>query len=65
MERNGVGLATQSNVYGKLKAIRLDAHRLGIFDQNPLEGAKPPRYDPTRAVIPSVTQTTSTGSASR
>ncbi|WP_369251148.1 tyrosine-type recombinase/integrase [Streptomyces sp. R41] len=56
MERNGVGLATQSNTYDKLKAILLDAHRLGIFDQNPLEGVKPPQYDPTRAVIPSVTQ---------
>ncbi|WP_225860231.1 hypothetical protein [Streptomyces triticiradicis] len=42
MERNGVGLATQSNAYDKLKAILLDAHRLGIFDQNPLGGIKPP-----------------------
>jgi integrase len=56
MERNSVGLATQSNTYDKLKAILLDAHRLGVFDQNPLEGVKPPQYDPTRAVIPSVTQ---------
>ncbi|WP_406499690.1 tyrosine-type recombinase/integrase [Streptomyces sp. NBC_00846] len=56
MERNGVGLATQSNAFDRLKAILLDAHRLGIFDENPLEGVKPPQYDPKRAVIPSVAQ---------
>ncbi|MEU4796710.1 tyrosine-type recombinase/integrase [Streptomyces sp. NPDC023327] len=56
MERGGVGLATQANVYDKLKAILLDAHRLGIFDESPLEGVKPPQYDPKRAVIPSVQQ---------
>lgn len=53
MERNGVGLAAQSNAYDKLKSILLDAHRLGLFDDNPLLGDKPPQYDPTRAVIPS------------
>ncbi|WP_037648726.1 tyrosine-type recombinase/integrase [Streptomyces flavidovirens] len=56
MERNGAGLATQSNAFDKLKAILLDAHRLGIYDDNPLEGVKPPQYDPKRAVIPSVAQ---------
>ncbi|MEV8329172.1 tyrosine-type recombinase/integrase [Streptomyces niveus] len=56
MERNGVGLATQANAYDKLKAILLDAHRLGIFEENPLEGVKPPQYDSARAVIPSVAQ---------
>ncbi|WP_232246425.1 tyrosine-type recombinase/integrase [Kitasatospora mediocidica] len=56
MERNGVGLATQSNAYDKLKSILLDAHRLGIYDESPLEGVRPPQYDPTRAVIPSPTQ---------
>ncbi|MDH6114346.1 integrase [Kitasatospora sp. MAP12-15] len=56
MERNGVGLATQSNAYDKLKSILLDAHRLGLYDESPLEGVKPPQYDPTRAVIPSSTQ---------
>jgi integrase len=56
MERNGAGLATQSNAFDKLKAILLDAHRLGIFDENPLEGVKPPQYDPKRAVIPSGSQ---------
>ncbi|MFJ2720176.1 hypothetical protein [Streptomyces sp. NPDC087437] len=35
MERNGVGLAAQSNAVDKLKAILLDAHRLGLFDDNP------------------------------
>ncbi len=39
--------------YGKLKAILLDAHRLGLYDDNPLDGVKPPQYDPARAVIPS------------
>ncbi|MET9461913.1 hypothetical protein ABZY05_43950 [Streptomyces canus] len=29
MERNAVGLAAQSNAFDKLKAILLDAHRLG------------------------------------
>ncbi len=56
MERNGAGLATQSNAYDKLKSILLDAHRLGIYDENPLEGVKPPQYDPARAVIPSPSQ---------
>ncbi|WP_408909928.1 hypothetical protein [Streptomyces luteolus] len=56
MERNGVGLATQSNAYDKLKAILLDAHRLGLYADNPLDGVKPPQYDPERSVIPSVAQ---------
>lgn len=56
MERNGVGLAAQSNAYDKLKAILLDAHRPGLFDDNPLRGVKPPPYDPKRAVIPSPEQ---------
>ncbi|WP_345695817.1 site-specific integrase [Kitasatospora terrestris] len=56
MERNGVGLATQSNVFDKLRAILLDAHRLGIYDENPVEGVVPPQYDPKRAVIPSPEQ---------
>lgn len=56
MERNGVGLAPQSNAYDKLKSILLDAHRLGLFDDNPLLGVKPPQYDPKRAVIPSPAQ---------
>ncbi|SDJ45371.1 tyrosine-type recombinase/integrase [Streptomyces indicus] len=56
MERNSVGLATQANAYDKLKAILLDAHRLGLFSENPLEGVKPPQYDPERAVIPSAQQ---------
>ncbi|MGW0579078.1 hypothetical protein ACWD25_24635 [Streptomyces sp. NPDC002920] len=30
MERNGAGLATQSNAFDRLRAILLDAHRLGI-----------------------------------
>ncbi|MGW6208445.1 tyrosine-type recombinase/integrase [Streptomyces sp. NPDC055089] len=53
MERQGAGLATQSNAFDKLKSIILDAHRLGLYDENPLEGVKPPQYDPKRAVIPS------------
>ncbi|MFD4949949.1 tyrosine-type recombinase/integrase, partial [Streptomyces sp. NPDC058409] len=32
------------------------AHRLGILAGNPMEGIKPPQYDPRRAVIPSVSQ---------
>ncbi|MFF1784984.1 hypothetical protein ACFVX9_00765 [Kitasatospora sp. NPDC058243] len=38
MERNGVGLATQSNAFDKLKSILLDAHRLGLYPENPLDG---------------------------
>lgn len=56
MERNGVGLAAQSNAYDKLKSILLDAHRRGLFDDNPLLGVKPPQYDPEHAVIPSAAQ---------
>ncbi|MFF3365226.1 tyrosine-type recombinase/integrase [Streptomyces misionensis] len=56
MERNGVGLATQSNAFDKLKAVLLDAHRLGLFDESPLRGVKAPQYDPERAVIPSPEQ---------
>ncbi|MDX3855237.1 tyrosine-type recombinase/integrase [Streptomyces sp. AK02-01A] len=56
MERNNAGLATQSNAFDKLKSILLDAHRLGLFSENPLEGVKPPQYDPERAVIPSPAQ---------
>ncbi|WUH95308.1 tyrosine-type recombinase/integrase [Streptomyces sp. NBC_00433] len=56
MERSGVGLATQSNTFDKLKAILLDAHRLGLYDDSPLDGVQPPQYDPSRAVIPSLAQ---------
>ncbi|MFK0113578.1 site-specific integrase [Streptomyces sp. NPDC091217] len=56
LERSGVGLATQSNAYDKLKAVLLDAYRLGLSDENPLHGVKPPHYDPARAVIPSPDQ---------
>ncbi|MDW4908960.1 hypothetical protein RB628_27385 [Streptomyces sp. ADMS] len=56
MERNGAGVATQSNAFDKLRTVLLDAHRLGIFSDNPLEGVKPPQYDPARAVIPSLEQ---------
>ncbi|MGX1479389.1 UNVERIFIED_CONTAM: hypothetical protein RKD50_008197 [Streptomyces canus] len=55
-ERNGVGLAAQSNAFDKLKAILLDAHRLGLFDDNPVAGVKAPQYDPGRVVIPSPVQ---------
>lgn len=53
MERQGAGPATQSNASDQLKSIILDAHRLGLYDENPLEGVKPPQYDPKRAVIAS------------
>ncbi|MFF4267048.1 hypothetical protein [Streptomyces virginiae] len=47
-ERNTVGLATQSNALDKLKAIMLDAHRLGLFEEGPLLGGQAPVYDPKR-----------------
>ncbi|MFJ8826558.1 hypothetical protein ACIREE_32905 [Streptomyces sp. NPDC102467] len=57
MERNGVGLATQYNAFGKLKAILLDAHRLGLYDDNPVAGIKPPAAPgttrPTEKKLPS------------
>ncbi|MFD5432346.1 tyrosine-type recombinase/integrase [Kitasatospora sp. NPDC127067] len=56
MERNGVGLATQANAFMSLKAILLDAHRLGLYEGSPLDGVKSPQYDPKRAVIPSLSQ---------
>ncbi|MFB7618113.1 tyrosine-type recombinase/integrase [Kitasatospora sp. NPDC056181] len=56
MERNGVGLGAQTNAFIRLKAILLDAHRLGLYEDSPLEGVQPPQYDAERAVIPSVGQ---------
>ncbi|MGQ4513179.1 tyrosine-type recombinase/integrase [Streptomyces sp. DW26H14] len=53
MERNGVGLAAQANAFEKLKSILLDAHKLGLYDANPLDGVIPPQYSPGRVVIPS------------
>jgi hypothetical protein len=32
LERNGIGVAAQANCFNKLKAILLDANRLGLFD---------------------------------
>ncbi|MCE7051586.1 tyrosine-type recombinase/integrase [Streptomyces purpurascens] len=56
LERNGVGLAAQANAFDKLKAILLDADRLGLFEDNPVSGVKPPQYDPERVVIPTPEQ---------
>ncbi|WP_407835836.1 tyrosine-type recombinase/integrase [Streptomyces sp. DSM 116496] len=56
METAGVGVATQSNAFDKLASILLDAHRLGIFDESPLRGVKPPQYKPSRSVIPTPSQ---------
>lgn len=56
MESAGIGVATQSNAFDKLASILLDAHRLGIFDDNPLHGVKPPQYTPSRSVIPDPSQ---------
>lgn len=56
MERSGAGLATQSNAFDKVKSILLDAHRLGLYEDSPLEGVRPPQYNPAKAVIPSVAQ---------
>ncbi|WP_327668456.1 MULTISPECIES: tyrosine-type recombinase/integrase [unclassified Streptomyces] len=56
MERAQAGLATQANAVDKLRAILLDAHRLGLYPANPMEGVKVPQYDPSRAVIPSLEQ---------
>ncbi|MER6409506.1 hypothetical protein ABT269_40065 [Streptomyces viridosporus] len=52
MERNGVGLAAQANAFDKPKAILLDAHRLGLFDDDPGSGVKPPQYDRLRLADP-------------
>ncbi|MER6516747.1 hypothetical protein ABT246_07745 [Streptomyces sp. NPDC001553] len=56
LERNGAGLATQSNGFDKVKSVLLDAYRLGIHTENPVLGAKPPQYDAERAIIPSPAQ---------
>ncbi|MBB5815657.1 hypothetical protein ACFYN9_09025 [Streptomyces collinus] len=56
LERNGIGLAAQANAFDRLKAILLDADRLGLFDDNPVAGVKPPQYDPKRVVIPTPEQ---------
>lgn len=52
MERNGVGLAAQANAFDKPKAILLDVHRLGLFDDDPVSGVKPPQYDRLRLADP-------------
>ncbi|WP_236046319.1 tyrosine-type recombinase/integrase [Streptacidiphilus fuscans] len=54
--RGGVGLAAQASAFNWLKSILLDAHRLGLYDEHPIQGVKPPRYRPGRAVIPSPLQ---------
>ncbi|MFG2415100.1 tyrosine-type recombinase/integrase [Streptomyces goshikiensis] len=56
METAGVGVATQSNAFDKLASILLDAHRMGIFDENPIRGVKPPQYTPSRSIIPTPSQ---------
>ncbi|MGX1675475.1 hypothetical protein [Streptomyces sp. NPDC055400] len=56
MERAQTGLATQSNAFDKVRAIILDAQRLGLYAENPLEGVKGSQYDPACAVIPSLEQ---------
>ncbi|MEU0103015.1 tyrosine-type recombinase/integrase [Streptomyces sp. NPDC006267] len=56
MEETGVGSATQSNAFDKLATILLDAHNLGIFEHNPVRGARAPHYTPSRAVIPTPDQ---------
>ncbi|MGW2209737.1 hypothetical protein [Streptomyces sp. NPDC001781] len=56
MERLKTGMATQANAFDELRAIVLDAHRLGIYTDNPLLGVKPPQYGPARAVVPSTEQ---------
>lgn len=58
MESAGIGVAAQSNAFDKLASILLDAHRLGIFDDNPLDGVKPPQYTPSCSVIPDPSQLT-------
>ncbi|QPP10298.1 tyrosine-type recombinase/integrase [Streptomyces bathyalis] len=52
MERNGVKLGTQRNVYGTLHAILLDAFRKGGIPEDPTLGVQPPKYVPDRAVVP-------------
>jgi hypothetical protein len=61
MERSATGPATQSNAYDEFKEILLDAYRMGIFDENPLEGVS--LYNATRNVIPSVAQLRETSTA--
>ncbi|MEU9357684.1 tyrosine-type recombinase/integrase [Streptomyces sp. NPDC048301] len=56
MEQAGAGMATQANAFDKLRAILLDAHQLGLYAESPLTGVKPPQYDPSRAVIPTLRQ---------
>ncbi|MEU9301953.1 site-specific integrase [Streptomyces sp. NPDC048269] len=58
LESAGIGAAAQSNAFDKLASILLDAHRLGIFEDNPLHGVKAPQYTPSRSVIPDPSQLT-------
>ncbi|WP_406086405.1 hypothetical protein [Kitasatospora purpeofusca] len=52
MERNGVGLATQSNAFDKLKSILLDAHRLGLYDDTPSTASSPRSTTPSAPSSP-------------
>ncbi|MGW1771894.1 tyrosine-type recombinase/integrase [Streptomyces sp. NPDC002104] len=56
MEAAGIGAATQSNAFDKLSSILLNAHRLGIYEENPLVGVRPPQYTPPRTEIPTPSQ---------
>ncbi|MDQ1029719.1 hypothetical protein QF035_007301 [Streptomyces umbrinus] len=51
-QRRGVGLAAQGNAFDTPKAILLNANRMGMSDDNPVVGIKPPQYDPDRVVVP-------------
>ncbi|RKT02904.1 site-specific recombinase XerD [Streptomyces sp. 3211.6] len=56
MEAHEVGAAAQSNAFDKLATILLDAHRLGIYEENPIIEVQHPQYSPGRAVIPTAPQ---------
>ncbi|MER5758873.1 tyrosine-type recombinase/integrase [Streptomyces sp. NPDC002082] len=56
MEASNVDMATQSNAFDKLSSILLNAHQLGIYEENPLLGVKPPQYTPGRSEIPTPSQ---------
>ncbi|MFI1645769.1 hypothetical protein ACH4XT_02325 [Streptomyces avidinii] len=52
MERNGAGLATQSNAFDKVKSVLLDAYRLGIYTENPVMGVSPRSTTPSARSSP-------------
>ncbi|KPC91384.1 integrase, partial [Streptomyces sp. NRRL F-6602] len=56
MDRLGTPSPTQFKVYVLLKTLLLDAHRKGAINEHPLQDVDAPRYEASRAVVPTPEQ---------